>query len=255
MDDENGSASDGRGNTLSEAGRYVGRELELFRDAVNWKRYWGALVRRYLRGDVLEVGAGIGSNTALLRSCTGGRWVCLEPDPDLASGLRAALPHDSRAIELVAGTTACLARREHFDSIMYLDVLEHIADDREELARAAELLRPGGHLVVLAPAHQYLYSAFDAAIGHHRRYDARSLAAVVPQILRPVSVGYLDSMGLFASLANRTFLKQTAPTPAQLTFWDRVVVRGSRILDPVLRHRWGKSVLGVWRKPPAHAPS
>ena len=61
-----------------------------------------------------------------------------------------------------------------FDTILYVDVLEHIADDAAELARARRLLTPEGNLVVLAPAHQSLFSPFDAAVGHYRRYDERT---------------------------------------------------------------------------------
>lgn len=244
-------------HALSEEHRYVGGELELFRCAVNWKAYWSGIVRRYLRGDVLEVGAGLGANTAVLRPGVAGRWVCLEPDPKLATAVRASLSPAvpaapaAAAVDVVAGTTACLRGGPRFDAVVYLDVLEHIADDHGELARAAALLRASGHLIVLAPAHQRLFSPFDAAIGHHRRYDRRTLMAAAPKTLALVHFAYLDSTGLLASLANRAFLKQEAPTPTQLLFWDRVVVRISRVLDPVFGHRLGKSLVGVWRKPAA----
>jgi hypothetical protein len=58
---------------------------------------------------------------------------------------------------------------QQFDSIIYIDVLEHIDADRDELERAANALQPGGFLVVLAPSHQWLYTALDKALGHYRR--------------------------------------------------------------------------------------
>ena len=69
---------------------YVGDELELFARARNWKRYWSAVVGPYLRGEVLEVGAGLGANTELLRAQATAvrRWVCLEPDSRLLEQLR-----------------------------------------------------------------------------------------------------------------------------------------------------------------------
>ena len=137
-----------------------------------------------------------------------------------------------------------------FDSILYIDVLEHIEDDRGELSRAAALLRPRGFLVVLSPAHPRLFSEFDAAIGHHRRYTRSTLAAAAPEGLELVRLVYLDSVGLLASLGNRLLLRESMPTPRQIALWDRVMVRLSTRLDPILRHRLGKSVLGVWRRPP-----
>ena len=53
---------------------YLGHELEIFAHAVNWKRYWASLIRRYIRGDVLEVGAGIGTNTPYLKDLQTSSW-------------------------------------------------------------------------------------------------------------------------------------------------------------------------------------
>jgi hypothetical protein len=99
--------------------------------------------------------------------------------------------------------------------------LEHIEDDRGELARIARALRPGGHVVVMSPAHPFLFSAFDAAIGHHRRYARRTLTAAAPPALRLVRMEALHSVGMVASLMNRLVLRQSMPTREQLAVWDR----------------------------------
>ena len=70
----------------------------------------------------------------------------------------------------VAGLIADLPCVPSFDSIVYIDVLEHIKDDSAEIAAATARLRSNGTLVVLSPAHAWLFSAFDAAVGHYRRY-------------------------------------------------------------------------------------
>src|SRR6185503_16368564 len=70
---------------------YIGSELDLFALAANWKAYWTSRVRQYVHGQVLEVGAGIGSNTRLLLNDQVRHWLCLEPDPALADRLKAAL--------------------------------------------------------------------------------------------------------------------------------------------------------------------
>ena len=65
---------------MSAEFEYSGTELELFAHATNWKAYWRRMLAPFVRGDVLEVGAGIGTNTPLLRELTTGAWTCLEPD-------------------------------------------------------------------------------------------------------------------------------------------------------------------------------
>lgn len=229
---------------------YPGAELDLFSHAVNWKAYWTSVIGRYLEGDVLEVGAGLGTNTVLLRNERQTRWLCLEPDRTLLARLTATLQQhglDQRCDARI-GTIQTIEPDALFDAVMYLDVLEHIEDDRAELEEAARRLRPGGHLIVLAPAHQQLYTEFDKAIGHYRRYTKATLAAVGPRGYDLVKLVYLDSVGLLASLANRVLLHQSQPTSKQIKLWDRAMVPWSRRLDPLIRYAAGKSVVAIWRR-------
>jgi len=233
-------------------GRYVGTELELFAAATNWKTYFASVLAPFIGGRVLEAGAGIGSNIAYLRGPAVREWTSLEPDPELAQRItdRAAAGDLTTTRRVVAGTIACIAEGRQFDTILYLDVLEHVADDGAELAAAARRLAPGGHLVVLAPAHPFLYSPFDAAIGHFRRYSRASLVALAPAGCRLISQPMLDLAGFFASLANRLLLRSATPSPRQIAFWDGVLVPLSRLLDAVTGRRFGKTVVAVWQYVP-----
>jgi SAM-dependent methyltransferase len=228
--------------------KYVGSELELFSDVWNWKNYWSSQIRPFLNGDILEVGAGIGSNTRLLDTGGTGRWVCLEPDPELMSQLTKNLTAQpaKRSYEITCGTLESLPG-QLFDTIIYIDVLEHIEHDAEELKNAAAHLKPGGHVIVLSPAHQRLFSPFDTAIGHFRRYNKALLLAVAPPTLRLECMRYLDCAGMLLSAANMLLLKQSMPTKKQLSIWDRWVVPVSRVLDKPLGYAIGKTIIGVWK--------
>lgn len=230
--------------------RYVGSELDIFAEAVNWKTYWSERIARYICGDVLEVGAGIGANTPFLTCSPATRWVCLEPDRQLIDQLQANLGASSNGVrpEAACGTLASLKANDRFDTLLYIDVLEHIEDDAGELRRVAEHLRPGGRVVVLSPAHQWLFTPFDAAIGHFRRYNKRSLRRLTPPTLQLESLFYLDCCGIAASAANRLLLSQSMPTRDQIRLWDRRIIPVSRRIDPLLRFLVGKSIVGVWRK-------
>src|SRR5205814_658951 len=107
---------------------------------------------------------------------------------------------------------------------------------------------PGGHVVVLAPANQWLYTPFDEAIGHYRRYTKKTLEALTADHLELRRLFYLDAVGLLASLGNRLLLQRAMPNPRQIAVWDRFLVRLSRLVDPLLAYSAGKSVVGVWRK-------
>jgi SAM-dependent methyltransferase len=227
---------------------YVGSELNLFAGATTWKSYVHFHLRPYLSGDILEVGAGIGASTATFNDGTQRRWVCLEPDRDLADRIKSNLPAQLTNCEVVIGTLSDLGAGDQFDSILYMDVLEHIEADAAELARAAAHLRPNGFLAILSPAFPWLFTPFDAAIGHYRRYTKNSLRSIAPQGLREVKCIYLDSAGLLASLGNKLFLRSPVPSKAQIQFWDRTMVPISRYADRALNHAIGKSIMGVWQK-------
>ena len=234
---------------------YVGTELDVFALAKNWKAYYGSFLLPYLAGDVLEVGAGLGATTRALCDGTQSSWTCLEPDASLAGVVARAIEEGAlpRCCRAAAGDVASLAASDVYDAILYIDVHEHVADDRGELAAAARHLRPGGSLAVLSPAHAWLYTPFDAAIGHHRRYTKESLAAAAPGGLTRERLDYLDAAGLLLSLGNRLLLRSAHPTASQILFWDRYVIPVSRVLDRALGRRVGKSVLGIWRRSPAAA--
>jgi 2-polyprenyl-3-methyl-5-hydroxy-6-metoxy-1,4-benzoquinol methylase len=227
---------------------YVGQELDLFARAENWKRYWSAQIEPFLGESVLEVGAGIGASTEIFKDSRRSSWVCLEPDPALAKRIaekieRGDLP---KYCTVSIGTIADLPAEARFDSIVYIDVLEHIQNDRDELARAARLLHPQGTLVVLAPAHQYLFSPFDESIGHFRRYSRRSLLDLMPGGLTVRCSRYLDSVGMCASLANKLLLKKPLPSERDIRLWDKRMVPISRVLDPIFGYSVGRSVFAVW---------
>ena len=230
--------------------RYVGSELDIFAEALNWKAYWSSRIERWIWGSVLEAGAGIGANTPFLTNSAVGRWVCLEPDQQLIDQLTENLGPSINGVshEVVCGTLNTLPHGESFDTILYIDVLEHIEEDAGEVRLAAERLRTGGHLIVLSPAHQWLYTPFDAAIGHYRRYNKASMRRLTPDEMSLEALFYLDACGIAASTANRALLRQSMPTREQIRFWDRRIIPVSRLIDPLLRYSVGKSIVGVWRK-------
>lgn len=229
---------------------YIGTELEIFNHATVWKNYYGKHLQPFLGAEVLEVGAGIGGTTKVLcdpKRQT--RWLCLEPDEALVGQIEKQIADGSLPpiCEARAESSAELGADETFDSIIYIDVLEHIEDDRAEMLTISKHLKKDGFLIVLCPAHQKLYTPFDKAIGHYRRYDKKTMAAAAPETLKIVKIIYLDSIGLLASLGNKLILNSASPSYEQIQLWDKRLVPLSKILDPILGFRLGKSIVGIWQ--------
>lgn len=206
--------------------------------------------QRYLKNDVLEVGAGIGETTHSFCDGTQNSWVCIEPDIQLTKEIEEKKDNGylPSFIEIITDTLDGVDANRKFDTIIYIDVIEHIEKDAEELKMAANFLKPNGHLIILVPAHNYLFSEFDKAIGHYRRYNKEMLAKTVPKELQKVDLRYLDTLGLFASLTNKWFLKQDYPELKQIKFWDNYIIPISKIINVISFYTMGKTVVGVWKK-------
>jgi cyclopropane fatty-acyl-phospholipid synthase-like methyltransferase len=121
---------------------YVGSELELFAQAIKWKSYFREQLKPYLGAYVLEVGAGIGGTTRVLCDGKQQSWVCLEPDPELAAQIKLLIGNNRlpSCCQVAVGTLTSVDDRPTFDTILYVDVLEHIKDDADELQAASRPL-------------------------------------------------------------------------------------------------------------------
>lgn len=239
---------------VNAGNNYNGPSLDIFSPAQNWHDYIARMVADHIGGDVLEVGAGIGSLTARLlnapNKCSVQSWLCLEPDPMqcgklLAKIETAKLPAICR---VVTGSIHSLDDQMRFDVIIYIDVLEHIEDDLEEIKRAGLLINPGGKLIILSPAHTWLFSELDRSAGHHRRYSRSSLAALAGSELVLIESKYMDLVGILASIANRHVLRSNEPSANQIKMWDTLMIPVSRIFDPLFGYNFGKSILAVWER-------
>ncbi len=230
--------------------QYSGSELDLFAHARNWKSYWASVVRPFLGAKILDVGAGVGATAENLASQRYQRWMELEPDPQLADRIRESVKQGNlpSSVEVKTGTSRSLSTDDNFDTILYIDVLEHIEDDAGELAQVSRHLLPGGHIIVLAPAHNWLYTPFDKQLGHFRRYSKTTLLSVKPPELSLERLQYIDSVGMLASLGNKLFLKAAIPTLKQIQMWDNFMIPASRSVDRMFAGVLGKSIVAVFKR-------
>jgi SAM-dependent methyltransferase len=228
---------------------YLSNELVLFEKAVRWKSYFSSFFKPYLKDNVLEVGAGIGGNILFLFSPQIKQYDCIEPDSKQASIIAdkissGKLPSNCKVENRILDK----GDEQKYNAILYIDVIEHIEKDAQELQNAYNALVPGGMLCVLVPANPKDYSPFDKAIGHYRRYSRKMLLSTLPAGMEVVSCKYLDTLGAISSKVNKFFLKQASPTLNQILFWDRFLVPVSKMIDPLTGYSIGKSLILVAKK-------
>lgn len=228
--------------------KYQGSELEIFEHAINWKKYWAKRIAPHLGSKILDIGAGIGSTADYFKNQKFTTWLCVEPDIENFNIILNKLKTQQLPNHVLALNGTISDTKDIFDTILYIDVLEHIEKDYEELVKASYHLRTQGKIIILSPAHNFLFSSFDHQIGHYRRYTKKSLLKIIPANLKTVKIEYLDFCGFFASLANKLFFNSSNPSLNQILFWDRILVKTSRLIDPLLTYRFGKSILCIIEK-------
>lgn len=171
-------------------------EFDALGQAVNYRE---TLVRHFnphLRGDVVEVGAGIGQITELLaKQPTVSNVYAVEPDAGFCRMFRQRLP----AVKLTEGTLDAFAQ-EAADALVSVNVLEHILEDEAELGRYARLLKARrGMLCLFVPARPEIYAPIDRDFGHHRRYTKPELKRKLRTAgFTEINVRYFNFIGYFS---------------------------------------------------------
>ena len=201
--------------------------------------------RPYLQGNAAEIGAGIGSySEEILQSVA--TLDLVEPSSIGVERLTAAFARNGR-IKLIPSTAEqwlADSRPESYDSVVMINVLEHIADDESTLAGLRRVLRPDGHLLLFVPALMLLFSRLDTLLGHYRRYHLPALRKKVEAagfVIR--SARYFDVLGTAPWLVVNRMFGATEFSPGAAAFYDAVGVPLTRTLERVVTPPFGKNVL------------
>ncbi len=227
---------------------YSGSELEAMSAAMNYHRWIVDRFAPYLGRRVAEVGAGIGSVSKLLLGHGVEHLLSFEPSTNMFPGLAQELRDEPRAKAINDYFRPSYAA-EALDSIVYINVMEHIENDREEMTGALSALRSGGHLLVFVPALAWLYSEFDRELGHFRRYTRRGLRDLASDVgFTVIKAQYFDLAGILPWYVSFKLLK-SRPRAGSVALYDRLVVPPMRLLETAFPPPIGKNVLLVAQKP------
>jgi SAM-dependent methyltransferase len=224
---------------------YSGTELDATAEARNYARWIMRYFAPYLGEQVVEIGAGTGTfSELLLDSERTVRLVLFEAAHNLFPLLRQRFA--DRNVRLHCGAFDPLALDSPADSIVLVNVLEHILDDAALLSQIHQSLRPGGSLLLFVPALAWNYGSLDKAFEHHRRYSKGDLVKKVRAAgFRIEQARYVNIMGVASWFFAGKVLRQTTLRPAQVRWYDRWVVPWSFKLEQVWEPPLGQSLLAV----------
>ena len=202
-------------------------------------------IKKYLKGDILEVGAGCGSFTKNYLNKSINSVTLTELDKKNILDLKKKFKKNTN-IKILNKTIEEV--NEKFDSIIYLHVLEHIKNDEQEILNATKRLNKNGFLIIMVPAHQKIYSNLDRAVGHFRRYEIEFFNKNFKS-LKKINIKFLDTMGYFLYLFNKFFFKKEVyPSKFKIFIWDKIFTPLTIIVDFIFRYRFGKCILVIYKK-------
>lgn len=224
---------------------YNGWELGFFDSAYNFRKYQFNLISNYIKGKTAEVGPGTGENLNYYYSKTDLLYL-YEPSENLYNILK---QKTQRLSNIKFFKEEFINVDEKFDTIIYLDVLEHIKEDKDEVIKAYSNLNKNGHLIINVPAFNFLYTKFDKDIGHHKRYnknDFKYFSNILSK--KPEKILYYDSIGFILILLSKIFFVSSKQNMSQkINLWNKLIPI-SKILDKISFFTFGKSLLCIFKK-------
>jgi SAM-dependent methyltransferase len=235
---------------------YSGRELEAMSEAANYHRWILGIFAPYLGRHLVEVGAGLGSFSELILSHHPCETLSLvEPSGEMYQQLDARarrMPPSPRVTTYHASfpeAVPLITAKHSLDSIIYVNVLEHIADDQAELDAIHKALSDQGRVFIFVPALPWLYGAFDERVGHQRRYTKSELEAKLRRAgFQTIVSTYFDLVGIAPWWIKYRLLKSATMEPGGVRFYDRYVVPVARRFESVVHPPIGKNVIIVAEK-------
>ena len=225
--------------------KYPEVALERFDRAGLWIKYVIFKVKRFLKNDILEVGAGFGSFTRgymkNFHSIT-----LTDADDNSFNLLKKNFLHDQN-VNIIKSSIKDIEKK--FDTIIYFNVLEHIEKDISEIKSALDKLNKGGHLIILVPAHQKMYSKLDKIVGHYKRYDIDFFKKNRFENSKIIKLHFLDFFGYLLYYLNKIFFKEeTYPSNLKIFIWDKIFTPFTIAVDFLTGYKFGKNILCIYQK-------
>lgn len=219
--------------------------LESMSQAVWYNQWTVKKFAPFLRGDILEVGCGIGNFTKSLTKY--GRVFAIDINKNYVTDLKPSLNDSQVGFGDIEKGEYFFAKQK-FDTVVCLNVLEHIRDDKKALKNMYGLLRSGGHLILLVPAYDFLFGRIDKEIGHFRRYNKKLLKSLLEEvsfkIVKTRVINFLGAVGWW--IVSKLFLESRVSESKIKVF--NLIAPAFLFLENFIQPPFGTSILIIAKK-------
>lgn len=224
---------------------YLNHLIKRFDLAKNWRSYQLSLIKKYVDNKILEIGPGGGE---IIENFINEKNQITLIDNDLEMcGVLNEKFKNNKNVNIFNSNIKFTTQK--YDTILYMDVIEHIEKDIDELNLACDRLTNNGKLVIVVPAFNFLFSDYDKDVGHYRRYEKKDFKNYIEnKNLKIISLKYFDSLGFFILTLVKLFnFKARGSADFGIKLWN-LLVPVSRLFDKLFFHRFGKSLICVIEK-------
>lgn len=240
---------------MSDKVVYQGKDLEAMSFAINYHKWIIDEFRPLLGKDIVEVGAGTGDFSMLLLEEKPNSLSLVEPSEmfEILQVKIAEKPNGTKIRKfdsIFANIAEVIKIEQKPDSIIYVNVMEHIEDDKKELKIIHETLAPNGRVFIFVPALKFLYGEFDKKIGHFRRYTKPELVEKVEETgFEILQVKYFDILGIAPWFIKYQLLRSSSLESSAVEVYDKFVVPFAKKFESFSTPMIGKNILLIAQKP------
>jgi len=223
--------------------------LEVISKADLFNKWMYDQFRHQLKSEILEIGSGIGNISKLV--IEEDHFITLSDyNEEYCEKLKKQFTGNKNVREIIRidllhpdFENRYFSYKEKFDSIFLLNVIEHIKDDLLAVKNCNYLLKPGGHLILLAPAFSWLYSSFDKQLGHYRRYSLKSLSSLLEKNnFNLLSSSYFNFAGIGGWLIFGKLLHQKMLSKGEMSAFNKIVPI-AKVIDKLFAKKIGLSII------------
>jgi 2-polyprenyl-3-methyl-5-hydroxy-6-metoxy-1,4-benzoquinol methylase len=221
--------------------------------ATDFNKWMYNAIKDYTQGEILEIGSGIG-NISKLFIDNGSAITLSDIDDDYIQFLKKEFPlylSDKEILSIDLEKEGFETKYSHlagkYDSLILINVLEHLKDDSAAIQNCRFLLKKNGILIILVPAYSFLFSEIDKSLGHYRRYNRKQLVEIMKnEKFKIVRSFYFNAIGIFAWLYGKIMKYKFPPESNMKTF--NKMIRVGKFLDKLVFQKTGLSAIAVAKK-------
>ena len=225
---------------------YDGWELQSFDEASNFRKYQMEKIKKYIKNKkILDVGSGNGGLITYYQKETR-KISVFEPSKNLNNKLKKKFKKD----EIIIFNNKNQIKQK-YDTILYMDVIEHIKKYENEINSILRIINKRGVLIINVPAFNFLYTDFDKSVGHIKRFSKKDFCYLSKKFkLKIKKLEYYDSVGFFLIFLSKfifSFYLKNKNVSKNVRIWNYLIPL-SKVIDKILFNRIGKSLICILEK-------